>query len=106
MIFFSLYSRYYSIFQPTRDLGDVVIVDLEEKKFQSAHDDVSTLPPEVSGFLKTLLNGTADMGEYLARTFLRATVLLFGGYRMGFVRNEATGVRLYFNFLILHIFRW
>lgn len=80
-------------FQELRDLGDVVIVDLEEKKFQSDHDDVSVLPPEVVGYLKKVLSNTNDMGDYLARCFLRATVLLFGGYRLGFTRNEATGVR-------------
>ena len=41
------------------------------------------------------------MGDYLSRTFLRANVLLFGGYRLGFARNEVTGVRFIFSYFAL-----
>lgn len=74
-----------------RDLGDVVIVDLEEKTLQASHDDLATLPAEVVYYLKGALKNSSDMGDSMARSFLRANVLLFGGYRLGFVRNEATG---------------
>ncbi|KAK6034017.1 DENN domain protein, partial [Cooperia oncophora] len=97
-----------------KDLGEVVIVDLEDKTLQSAHNDVTDIPNEVQlsfhrfssspflalysahfqvvMFLKSQLKNSSDMGDSISRSFLRANVLLFGGYRMGFVRSESTGV--------------
>lgn len=74
-----------------KELGDVVIIDLEEKTLQSAHDDMVDLPSEVISHLKSALKNSSDMGDSMARCFLRANVLLFGGYRLGFVRNELNG---------------
>ncbi|PIO70745.1 dDENN domain protein [Teladorsagia circumcincta] len=75
-----------------KDLGEVVIVDLEDKTLQSAHNDVADIPNEVVMYLKGQLKNSSDMGDSISRSFLRANVLLFGGYRMGFVRSESTGV--------------
>ncbi|KJH44526.1 DENN domain protein [Dictyocaulus viviparus] len=75
-----------------KDLGEVVIVDLEDKTLQSAHNDVADMPSEVVMFLKCQLKNSSDMGDSMSRSFLQANVLLFGGYRMGFVRRESTGV--------------
>ncbi|XGW32648.1 hypothetical protein V3C99_017301 [Haemonchus contortus] len=75
-----------------KDLGEVVIVDLEDKTLQSAHNDVADIPNEVVMYLKAQLKSSSDMGDSISRSFLRANVLLFGGYRMGFVRSESTGV--------------
>lgn len=75
-----------------KDLGEVVIVDLEDKTLQSAHNDVVDIPSEVVIYLKSQLKNSSDMGDSMSRSFLRANVLLFGGYRMGFVRSESTGV--------------
>lgn len=35
------------MFQVLKDLGEVVIVDLEDKTLQSAHNDVVDIPSEV-----------------------------------------------------------
>ncbi|KAK6766214.1 hypothetical protein RB195_025861 [Necator americanus] len=75
-----------------KDLGEVVIVDLEDKTLQSAHNDVADVPNEVIIYLKSQLKNSSDMGDSMSRSFLRANVLLFGGYRMGFVRSESTGI--------------
>lgn len=75
-----------------KDLGEVVIVDLEGKTLQSAHNDVADMPNEVVMYLKNQLKNSTDMDDSISRSFLRANVLLFGGYRMGFVRRESTGV--------------
>ncbi|OUC49895.1 DENN domain protein [Trichinella nativa] len=64
------------------DLNDVVMLDIDSKLFRSPYDDVSTLPYEVISVLKKnmrLSYGTA--GDGLARAFLRALVVLIGGYR-------------------------
>ncbi|KAL6722436.1 hypothetical protein Aduo_017561 [Ancylostoma duodenale] len=75
-----------------KDLGEMVIVDLEDKTLQSAHNDVADLPSEVIVYLKSQLKNSTDMDDSISRSFLRANVHLFGGYRMGFVRSESTGV--------------
>ncbi|KIH59960.1 hypothetical protein ANCDUO_09797 [Ancylostoma duodenale] len=69
----------------------MVIVDLEDKTLQSAHNDVADLPSEVIVYLKSQLKNSTDMDDSISRSFLRANVHLFGGYRMGFVRSESTG---------------
>ncbi|WKY15893.1 hypothetical protein Q1695_000962 [Nippostrongylus brasiliensis] len=75
-----------------KDLGEVVIVDLEDRTLQSAHNDVADIPNEVLVFLRSQLKNSLDMGDSISRSFLRANVLLFGGYRMGFLRSESTGI--------------
>ncbi|KAJ1364617.1 hypothetical protein KIN20_024741 [Parelaphostrongylus tenuis] len=75
-----------------KDLGEVVIVDLDDRTLQSAHNDVADMPNEVVVYLKHQLKNSMDMDDSISRSFLRANVLLFGGYRMGFVRRESTGV--------------
>uniref|UniRef100_A0A0R3PRU5 UDENN domain-containing protein n=1 Tax=Angiostrongylus costaricensis TaxID=334426 RepID=A0A0R3PRU5_ANGCS len=76
-----------------KDLGEVVIVDLEDKTLQSAHNDVADMPNEVVMYLKNQLKNSTDMDDSISRSFLRANVLLFGGYRMGF----STGVSQIFH---------
>lgn len=70
-----------------RELGELVVVDLDEKTFESAHHDA--LPVDAVVYLKSLLKSTAEMfaSDSLARAFLRTNVLIFGKYRLGFVRK-------------------
>ncbi|KRX38796.1 DENN domain-containing protein 1A [Trichinella murrelli] len=73
---------YEQSFMQEVDLNDVVMLDIDSKLFRSPYDDVSTLPYEVISVLKKnmrLSYGTA--GDGLARAFLRALVVLIGGYR-------------------------
>lgn len=70
------------------DLGEVVVVDLENRTLQSSHNDVSDLPSEAVGILRHQLRSSADMflSDGLSRSFLRTNVFLFGGYRAGLKR--------------------
>ncbi|GMT05731.1 hypothetical protein PENTCL1PPCAC_27905 [Pristionchus entomophagus] len=75
-----------------KDIGDVMVIDLDERSLQGAHDDFATLPNEVQSSLKSSLKAGVDMGDALARIFLRANLILFGGYRTGLTRSENTQV--------------
>ena len=113
-------------FQEMKALGDVTIVDLEEKTLLGSHDDTAELPSDVSivsvnsylsfsllfiskrlsllcifthvfplqvlNFLKSQLKSGLNLDDSLSRAFLRANIMLFGGYRVGFTRNEETHV--------------
>lgn len=74
------------------DLGDVVVVDLDERTLQSSHNDVSDLPAEAVGVLRHQLRSSADMflSDGLARSFLRTNVFLFGGYRSGLYYSSSS----------------
>lgn len=67
-----------------RDLGDVVIVDIDEKTLTSPYDDVAAMPSEVVSYLKTQLRSQSAMDDTFAKNFLRAMVMLFGDYTSGF----------------------
>ncbi|EFO89955.1 CRE-RME-4 protein [Caenorhabditis remanei] len=67
-----------------RDIGEVVIVDIDEKTLTSPFDDVAAMPSEVVTFLKTQLRSQSAMDDTFAKHFLRAMVLLFGDYTSGF----------------------
>ncbi|KAH7696557.1 dDENN domain-containing protein [Aphelenchoides avenae] len=73
-----------------REIGELVVVDLDEKTFESAHNDV--LPVDAVAYLKSLLKSPAEMftSDSLARAFLRTNVFIFGKYRLGFVRKGST----------------
>ncbi|CAB3399499.1 unnamed protein product [Caenorhabditis bovis] len=70
-----------------KDIGDVVIIDVDEKTLESPFDDVAEMPTEVVTFLKSQLKSTSDMSDAFARIFLRANVILFGDYRTGIVTD-------------------
>lgn len=72
-----------------RDIGEVVIVDIDEKTLTSPFDDVAEMPPEVVNHLKTQLRTQCPMDDTFARHFLRAMVLLFGDYTSGFVGDNS-----------------
>lgn len=81
-----------STFDSARDfnLSEVVVADLDNKTISSPFRD--TLPAEVHNFLKHNLKLTSQMftSDSFSRTFLRANVILFGKYRLGFVRDPET----------------
>ena len=64
------------------ELGDVVILDADENKIESPFDDLHMLPTEIISFLKKSLRPQNHLlGDSVARTFLKALVMLIGGYR-------------------------
>ncbi|GMT36947.1 hypothetical protein PFISCL1PPCAC_28244 [Pristionchus fissidentatus] len=75
-----------------KDIGDVMVIDLDDRSLQGAHDDFATLPSEVQSSLKNSLKSNIDMGDALSRVFLKANLVLFGGYRAGLSRSEDTQV--------------
>ena len=67
-----------------RELGDVVMLDADENSLQTPFDDVHLLPMEIINFLKKNLSPKPNnnlLGDTVARTFLKALVMLIGGYR-------------------------
>lgn len=60
------------------ELGDVMIIDLEEHTLQCTHDDVQDLPAEALGVLRQHLRSSSGMflSDGLARSFLRLAVLI------------------------------
>ncbi|KAI4900956.1 hypothetical protein NFI96_025292 [Prochilodus magdalenae] len=66
----------------TRALEDVVILNVDTNTMESPHDDLKKLPTDVVTALKVRLKRqAASPGAGVARAFLRAQALLFGGYR-------------------------
>lgn len=69
------------------ELGEVVVVDLEEKTFESPF--VDTLPIDALNYLRGILKSSAKMflNDGLARAFLQTLVIIFGRYSLGFVKK-------------------
>jgi len=64
------------------ELGDVVILDIDNKTFESPFNDVDNLPSEIVYNLRKSLSPNRDhLGDAVARAFLQALVHLIGGYR-------------------------
>lgn len=67
-----------------RELGDVVILDADENHLETPYDDLHMLPVETITFLKKNLASRPNnnlLGDTVPRTFLKALVMLIGGYR-------------------------
>lgn len=65
----------------SNELGDIVLLNADTNQLTSPFDDVSTLPSDVLHNLrKSLKQSTAAFGDGLCRAFMRALVLLIGGY--------------------------
>ncbi|XP_055332620.1 DENN domain-containing protein 1A-like [Paramacrobiotus metropolitanus] len=63
------------------DLGEVVIVDCDQRVVKTPHKDVQDLP---SAVVSSIRNSSGNMfGDGVARAFMRALVELIGGYRFG-----------------------
>lgn len=69
------------------DLGETVIVDLEEKTFENSNID--TIPPDALSYLRNQLKSSSEMflSDGLARSFLQTNVLIFGKYAVGFLKK-------------------
>ncbi|KAL3112810.1 hypothetical protein niasHT_019784 [Heterodera trifolii] len=71
--------------QNKAELGDVVIMDVDEKLLTSPYDD--KLPLEAFNFLRNRLKFSSDIfiSDSLARAFLQTNALIFGNYVSGLV---------------------
>lgn len=58
------------------ELGDVMVVDLEERTLQCTHNDVLDLPAEALSILRHHLHSSSNMffSDGLARSFLRLAI--------------------------------
>uniref|UniRef100_A0AAF5RTC7 UDENN domain-containing protein n=2 Tax=Wuchereria bancrofti TaxID=6293 RepID=A0AAF5RTC7_WUCBA len=98
------------------ELGDVMVIDLEERTLQCTHNDVLDLPAEALSILRHHLHSSSNMffSDRLARSFLRTNVFLFGGYRKGlscssysfswdrqkFIQNQKPSLQTYLQSLL------
>ncbi|CAG9535478.1 unnamed protein product [Cercopithifilaria johnstoni] len=98
------------------ELGDVMVIDLEERTLQCTHNDVQDLPAEALSILRHHLHSSSNMffSDGLARSFLRTNVFLFGGYHKGlscssysfswdrqkFILNQKPGLQAYLRSLL------
>lgn len=66
----------------TSDLGEVVIINIDDNTVKTPFDDLAQMPQEVVDQLKkSLKNRPSLLGDGVARAFLRAIVQLTKGYR-------------------------
>ena len=63
------------------ELGDVVVLDIDAKTFESPFNDVDNIPPEIIHNLRKSLSDKNVLGDTVSRAFLQALVHLIGGYR-------------------------
>jgi hypothetical protein len=62
-----------------QELGDAVIVNIDERRLESEHDDLSTFPKYLSRSLKKGIQKPTQRGDdHLARVFLRAMAFATG----------------------------
>lgn len=63
------------------ELGEVVLLNLDDQKLTTPFDDVSTLPSDVLHNLrKALKQSSSTLGDGLCRAFMKALVQLIGSY--------------------------
>lgn len=76
-------------------LEDVVLLMADEDVVHSQFDDVKNLPPGVVASIKSDLKNQVALGDTVSRAFLRAIVMLIGGYREALEFND--GEKITFN---------
>ncbi|VDP11781.1 unnamed protein product [Onchocerca flexuosa] len=98
------------------ELDDVMVIDLEERTLQCAHNDVIDLPAEALSILRHHLHSSSNIffSDGLSRSFLKTNVFLFGGYHKGlscssysfswdrqkFIQNQKPGLQAYLRSLL------
>ncbi|CAF0811124.1 unnamed protein product [Rotaria sordida] len=81
----SIYSR-----MNKKELGDVVIVNIDDRKIESQYDDLNLFPKHlIRNMKKDIQQSSQFIEDHLARIFLRAMASILGNYASGFViKNE------------------
>ncbi|UJR09433.1 hypothetical protein I4U23_013673 [Adineta vaga] len=72
------------------ELGDVVVVNIDERKLESHYDDLNLFPKHlIRSMKKGIQQSSQQAGDHLARVFLRAMAFSVGNYANGFTfKNE------------------
>lgn len=78
-----------------KELGEVVILLADDNVVHTSHPDVRNLPPGIVNSIKTDLKNQGALGDTVSRAFLRALVMLIGGYREALEFND--GEKITFN---------
>lgn len=63
------------------DLSDVVMFLADDNIVRNAEEDVRALPPSIVNSIKSDIKKNGALGDCVSRAFLRAIVMLIGGYR-------------------------
>lgn len=68
------------------ELGDVIIVNIDEQRLESRHNDLNLFPKYLIRNLKKGIEQNIRLaGDHLARVFLRAMACTIGNYGAGIV---------------------
>jgi hypothetical protein len=61
------------------ELGDVVIVNIDERKLETQYDDINSFPKYLNRSMKKGIQHASQLaGDHLARVFLRAMAFAIG----------------------------
>lgn len=77
------------------EFEDSVILNVDDNVFKSQFDDLKSFPISVSNSIRSDLRGPLSHGDSVSRAFLRALVILIGGYREALEFND--GKKITFN---------
>lgn len=73
-----LHSSLYSMLNK-EELGDAVIINIDERKIQSQYDDLSYFPKYLLRSIKKGIQQSSKLaGDHLSRVFLRAMAFTIG----------------------------
>lgn len=62
-----------------QELGDVIIVNIDEKSLESPYDDLTIFPKDLIRSMRKGIDQSSQMiGDHLARVFLRAMAFIIG----------------------------
>lgn len=77
------------------ELSEAVVLLADDNIVRTPHDDVKSLPSEITNSLRNDLKHQVAIDDSVSRAFLRALVMLIGGYREALEFND--GEKITFN---------
>lgn len=77
------------------ELGEAVLLLADDNVVRTPYDDVKDLPPGIASSIRNELRNQGALGDSVSRAFLRALVMLIGGYREALEFND--GEKITFN---------
>lgn len=83
-----IHSSLFATLNPS-DLGDVIVVKIDEPSLESRHDDLNLFPKHLTRNLKKGIQQKIRLaGDHLARVFLRAMACAIGNYGAGIIPKD------------------
>jgi len=77
------------------ELGEIVLLLADDNVVRTPHEDVRNMPSNITNSIKNELRSQVALGDSVSRAFLRALVMLIGGYREALEFND--GEKITFN---------